>query len=673
MLYRYVCCKIILLMCITLVFNSCSQGILEGKDFGIDRYSNVLNIRNVPTGAVDWDSFCFSDLGSWFGYALPDTAKPASLGSFPGPFLMTNGKWLSNGLSKIKIYDRIHNSHLYLNSADEILLNYYPNKLNQIYKFENMDIQLNLIFSSKYTAIITLDIFNHSSKDLNINLEWVGQIFDTQIKLKIENGKLIYNLIDDGMKFYMFYNEGKAEVDNSSYSIVTENIIIKSGNSYNNAIFHSLDYKDKDFTQELDSIQFGFKNINRIFEKNNLRWQSYLDHGLETNSIWSKNTSYTKIAVKCIETLNSNWKAGIGALKNEGVIPSYAVWYFNGFWAWDSWKHAVGVVKFNPTLAKNQMRVMFTVQDEYGMIPDVIYADSTEDNWRNTKPPLAAWAVWKIFEEINDTSFLIEMYPKLVSYHNWWYEYRDHDGNGLCEYGGTDSALVTAMWESGMDDAVRFDNAKMLKNKENAWSINQESVDLNSYLYAEKKYLFNIAKLLNEDYDADKFLNDASVLKKRINEMMFDEKNGFYYDINVIDKSFVVTQGTEGWIPLWAKVAEDGQAEQVKQVMCDSAKFNTYLPFPTVSADDPKYMSGYWRGPVWLDQAYFAIEGMKNYGYKDEANKFVKHLFDRLDGLKDSDLPIRENYDPRNGGGLKVNHFSWSAAHLLLLYLDNQQ
>lgn len=35
-----------------------------------------------------------------------------------------------------------------------------------------------------------------------------------------------------------------------------------------------------------------------------------------------------------------------------------------------------------------------------------------------------------------------------------------------------------------------------------------------------------------------------------------------------------------------------------------------------------------------------------------------------------ADGPIRENYDPMTGKGLKVNHFSWPAAHLLLLLQD---
>ena len=56
-------------------------------------------------------------------------------------------------------------------------------------------------------------------------------------------------------------------------------------------------------------------------------------------------------------------------------------------------------------------------------------------NWneRNSKPPLAAWAVWEIYQATGDKAFLLEMLPKLIAYHQWWY----HNQNGLVEYGAT--------------------------------------------------------------------------------------------------------------------------------------------------------------------------------------------------------------------------------------------
>jgi putative isomerase len=222
-----------------------------------------------------------------------------------------------------------------------------------------------------------------------------------------------------------------------------------------------------------------------------------------------------------------------------------------------------------------------------------------------------------------------------------------------------------------MDNAIRFDNAAMLQNDSHSWSLDRESVDLNAYLYAEKRYLSLMAKTLGNIKDENNFNRDAEALKLLIQNCMFDDETGYFYDIMLDGKGFCKTQGPEGWIPLWAGVATKEQAERVKYVLLDSTKFATYIPFPTVAADNdcfiPTY-NGYWRGPVWLDQAYFAIKGLERYGYKRDANKFAWQLFNRLEGLKNSAQPIFENYNPVNGNGLNARHFSWSAAHLLLLF-----
>ena len=97
--------------------------------------------------------------------------------------------------------------------------------------------------------------------------------------------------------------------------------------------------------------------------------------------------------------------------------------------------------------------------------------------------------------------------------------------------------------------------------------------------------------------------------------------------------------------------------------------FNTKIPFPTLSASHPEFdpKNGYWRGPVWLDQAYFALVGMQSYGYREEAKRLKEKIFQNAEGLLMAEQPLRENYDPRDAKGLNAKHFSWSAAHLLLL------
>lgn len=71
---------------------------------------------------------------------------------------------------------------------------------------------------------------------------------------------------------------------------------------------------------------------------------------------------YDRIAVKAITTLVSNHRAARGGLLHSGIIPSHAVGYFVGLWAWDSWRFVAGAATFDPELAKNNIRAMFDYQ-----------------------------------------------------------------------------------------------------------------------------------------------------------------------------------------------------------------------------------------------------------------------------------------------------------------------
>ena len=72
-----------------------------------------------------------------------------------------------------------------------------------------------------------------------------------------------------------------------------------------------------------------------------------------------------------------------GGLLHEGIVPSHAAYYFVGFWAWDTWRFSAALAKFNPKLAKDNIRAMFDYQQPDGMIIDCIYTDPAENNARD--------------------------------------------------------------------------------------------------------------------------------------------------------------------------------------------------------------------------------------------------------------------------------------------------
>jgi len=266
-------------------------------------------------------------------------------------------------------------------------------------------------------------------------------------------------------------------------------------------------------------------------------------------------------------------------------------------------------------------------------------------------------------------------------------------------------AQTAASWESGRDDAAAFGfidkeqldayvknggkrsdwEVKFAQNRDKngtllGYSLLQESVDQASYMYSDNQYLAEMADILGKTSEAKDFREKADKLANYINTCMFDEGTGFFYDIRIKDKPLangcagkpIVERGKgpEGWSPLFNKAATQSHADAVVKVMKDPKEFNTYVPLGTAALTSPAFGPDiYWRGRVWVDQFYFGLKGMESYGYRDDAVQMASAFFDHADGLV-GDGPIRENYNPLTGDQQGAPNFSWSSAHLYMLYND---
>ena len=104
---------------------------------------------------------------------------------------------------------------------------------------------------------------------------------------------------------------------------------------------------------------------------------------------------------------------------------------------------------------------------------------------------------------------------------------------------------------------------------------------------------------------------------------MCDEKTGYFFDTDAETGKFLNSAlGPEGWTPIWCGVATKEQTSKVVNHMMDTTSFNTKVPLPTIDVSHPKFdpKNGYWRGPVWIDQLWFGIDGLNKYGYFKESD-----------------------------------------------------
>lgn len=600
------------------------------------KFENILDISYTPDTlhrCTGW----FTDMGSWMGFTLPE--KDKWVNGFCGPFSldMSSRYWIA----KCAVNAAIDNddSQMLPDST-----RYYPGEILIDSHSGKGNISQSLCFVNANTALLRIT----SDNELTLSgIDW-----NPEVSLSLEGNTLVGRHPSGECLTITFPQNVSPVLTGNNYEAKV------AKNSEDLYIAISFFPNDQEMKGASENVAHVFDAPEKCLQENSKRWNGYLKSVLRDDMP----AEYDRIAAKAVVTLISNWRAHRGSLLHDGIVPSHAVGYFVGFWAWDTWRQCAAATLFEPELAKNSIRSMFDYQLDDGMIIDCIYTDASENNARDSKPPLSAWAVDEIFKATGDTLFVAEMYPQLLKYYKWWYDKRDHDGNGICEFGSTDGTLEAAAWESGMDNAIRFDDVKMLNNgKPDAWSMDQENVDLNSYLALEHRVLKKFADMLNLKFDMPSH-------QEEIAAHFFDPATGFYYDRRLKDGSFVTMPGCEAYSAIWTGVATPEHVKTMLPTLQDTTKFSTYIPFPTVAADNPKYdPRGYWRGPIWLDQTCFAILGLRNYGYEKEADEYTRQVFDRLEGLQGG-KPIHENYDAKTGERLKAPHFSWSAAHLLLLY-----
>lgn len=623
--------------------------------------ADLLNLHASPKSREDRSFSIHFDSGAWHGFALPSESSRDT--GFVGPFSLApeNGRWIGSQFARLRLVDAATGAETPLTSDDRGGHS-CPGWLQRRAYAPGLTVDQKLFTPSATRTLVRVEIRSTQARSVSLAVlgknEFAGRIEaagdEVTARFAGDKAKLVTRL--RGVE--VIASTGPQ----GDYALTSKATVrLRPGKPL--VFFVEADHLPEGLTPDLSAAGDEVRWL-----QTRRRWQDYLAKTRQIRPELKDALPYRRIAAKAVQTLIANWRAPRGDLKHAGLFPSYSNSDFNGFWAWDSWKHAAALARFAPDLAKDQVRAMFDYQNEGGMVADAIYADASENNWRDTKPPLAAWAVWEIYRGTGDKAFVQELYPRLIRYHRWWYRDRDHDGDGLAEYGSTDGTRIAAAWESGMDNAVRFDSAAMLKNREGAWSLDQASVDLNAYLYAEKLYLADLAAVAGEPRDRATLLSEAGQLKSRIRDRMFDRDAGYFFDISLRDGKPVKVYGPEGWIPLWAGVATPEQAKRVTTVMLDPKRFATRLPFPTLDASHPKFspIKGYWRGPVWMDQAWFAVEALDRSGYAAQGQVMRRRLLDNAVGLS-AQAPFYENYDPLTGRGYQSPNFSWAAAHYLLL------
>ena len=330
---------------------------------------------------------------------------------------------------------------------------------------------------------------------------------------------------------------------------------------------------------------------------------------------------------------------------------------FRGIWNWDCAFMALAMAKWDVVLAREQVMAFVRLQRADGMYPDCWKVGSNAPFWGCTKPPVLSWAALECERYGHDEKFLKEAYLNLTNNTGWWSRQRRRQGDKLFHYDGEspdkEIRRQYAGWESGLDDSPRWDGRP--------WEMHP--VDLNCFMVLNYRCLREMAAQLGNADDQARWARLERELAAEINARLWDVESGCYYDWDYVNGRYSRILTPVAFLPLYLGISSKDQAEKM-------ARHAERLSpgWPTVAYDEPTYDPiGYWRGRTWINVAYFALKGLKEYGYGDLAERGRTELFDWM--LR-APACFYENYNSKTGAPVGAMYFGWTNAFAIKFVLD---
>ena len=259
---------------------------------------------------------------------------------------------------------------------------------------------------------------------------------------------------------------------------------------------------------------------------------------------------------------NSEWFH----MLNQDIISMPDKWEYPWYAAWDLAFHTLPLSIVDPDFAKEQMELMLSALYLHpnGQMP------AYEWNFSDVNPPVHAWAtvfLHKTEQALHgktDIDFLRTTFRKLLLNYTWWINRKDRFGKNVFEGGFL-----------GLDNIGVFDRSAPLPT-----GGHLEQADGTAWMALFTQNMLELAfelTLHDPNYEdmivkfAEHFYYIASAMNKPGSDGMWDEEDGFYYDLLRLPDGSATrlkVRSMVGLLPLCATtVVEESQRERVPRAM----------------------------------------------------------------------------------------------------------
>ncbi len=347
--------------------------------------------------------------------------------------------------------------------------------------------------------------------------------------------------------------------------------------------------------------------------------------------------------------------------------------YADVLWDWDSWLSNIALRQILMESA-DQQDVKNVQRYEQGCILNYLHWGGMEgwipivinrgadvykavNPYRENmhKPVLAQHAAFITQHNGGDAEWLRDKFYYLLTFLN---NYRNHHRHSCGLY----------FWQSDLMIGVDNDPCTYFRPPRSSGAI-----FLNCMMLKEIEAAIYLAQRLNLEEVGHALQKDTKQLRDAIQEHCWDERDGFFYSVDLNLRPVEVTGlhagyprdwdcliqriGVwSGFLALWAGIATPEQAKRiVEEHYRDTRTFNAPYGVRTLSKLEKMYTiraSGNpscWLGPVWGVSNYLTFRGLARYGFDEDAHQLAERTICLFGRDIERFGALHEYYQPENG------------------------
>ena len=154
-------------------------------------------------------------------------------------------------------------------------------------------------------------------------------------------------------------------------------------------------------------------------------------------------------------------------------------------------------------------------------------------------------------------------------------------------------------------------------------ALRLDAVDFNMFLSLECSAMADFAGQLGRVDEARAWAERHQRFNRLINERLWNEGKGFYFDYNQATQRQTEVVAVSGFLPLLCGAASGAKVERLAAWLSDPATFVTAVPLPTaIPAPGKPVERDMWRGPMWANTNWLVAFGFEKCGRKDLASTY---------------------------------------------------